>query len=195
MPFTALQSAFDSLFPAGLQWYWKADFFTEISDPAIETHLKYGKQLPTGLSGMHLYPIDGAVSRVPHDATAFAWRDGGWAGVIADIDPDPANAGRMAAWAQDYWQDLHPAAAGGGYVNFLMDKGQDRVKAAYRGNYDRLARIKNRYDPATSSTSTRTSSQRNPRDRPDRGQPAGAAADPPPGRRRGQRLEAQRHRR
>jgi FAD/FMN-containing dehydrogenase len=147
MPFTALQSAFDGLFPAGLQWYWKADFFNEISDTAIETHLKYGKQLPTGLSGMHLYPIDGAVSRVPQAATAFAYRDGGWAGVIAGIDPDPANAGRMSQWVRDYWQELHPASAGGGYVNFLMDEGQDRVKAAYRGNYDRLAQIKNRYDP------------------------------------------------
>jgi len=147
MPFTALQSMFDGLFPAGLQWYWKADFFHEISDVAIDVHVKYGAQLPTGLSGMHLYPIDGAVSRVPHDATAFAWRDGGWAGVIAGIDPDPANAGRLAAWARDYWGELHPASAGGGYVNFLMEEGQDRVKAAYRGNYDRLAQIKNRYDP------------------------------------------------
>src|SRR5690348_18129511 len=55
---------------------------------------------------------------------------------------DPANAGRMSAWARDYWRDLHPASAGGGYVNFLMDEGQDRVRAAYRGNYDRLAQIK-----------------------------------------------------
>ena len=147
MPFTVLQSMFDGLLPAGLQWYWKADFFNEISDTAIEIHVKYGKQLPTLLSGMHLYPIDGAASRVPQAATAFAYRDGGWAGVIGGIDPDPANADRMAAWARDYWQELHPTSAGGGYVNFLMDEGQDRVKASYRGNYDRLAQIKNRYDP------------------------------------------------
>jgi FAD/FMN-containing dehydrogenase len=147
MPFTALQSAFDSLLPAGLQWYWKGDFFNEISDTAIETHVKYGKQLPTGLSAMHLYPIDGAASRVPQAATAFAYRDGGWACVIAGVDPDPANAGPMSQWARDYWQELHPTSAGGGYVNFLMNEGQDRVKASYRGNYDRLAQIKSRYDP------------------------------------------------
>jgi FAD/FMN-containing dehydrogenase len=147
MPFTVLQSAFDPLFPAGLQWYWKADFFNEISDAAIEAHLKYGRQLPTGLSGMHLYPIDGAASRVPQAATAFAYRDGGWAGVIGGIDPDPANAGRMSQWARDYWRELHPTSAGGAYVNFLMNEGQDRVKASYRGNYNRLAQIKNRYDP------------------------------------------------
>ena len=96
---------------------------------------------------MHLYPIDGAASRVPQAATAFAYRNGGWAGVIGGIDPDPANVDRMAAWARDYWQELHPTSAGGAYVNFLMNEGQDRVKASYRGNYDRLAQIKSRYDP------------------------------------------------
>jgi hypothetical protein len=69
MPFTVLQSAFDGLYPAGLQWYWKTDFFTEISDAAIDVHVKYGAQLPTGHSTMHMYPIDGATSRVPAGAT------------------------------------------------------------------------------------------------------------------------------
>ena len=113
MPFTALQSAFDPLYPAGLQWYWKADFFQEISDEAIEVHLKYGERLPTGHSTMHLYPIDGAASRVPADATAFAYRDGGWAGVIVGVDPDPANSAVITQWAQDYWRELHPTSAGG----------------------------------------------------------------------------------
>jgi FAD/FMN-containing dehydrogenase len=147
MPFTALQSAFDGLYPAGLQWYWRADFFHEISDAAIDVHRKYGELLPTGHSTMHLYPIDGAASRVDADATAFAYRDGGWAGVIVGVDPDPANADAISRWAKDYWTELHPTSAGGAYVNFLMDEGQDRVKAAYRDNYPRLARVKRRYDP------------------------------------------------
>jgi FAD/FMN-containing dehydrogenase len=147
MPFTVLQSAFDALYPAGLQWYWRADFFREISDQAIDVHVKYGQQLPTGHSTMHMYPIDGAASRVPQDATAFAYRDGGWAGVIVGVDPDPANADRISDWARDYWRELHPTSAGGGYVNFLMDEGGDRVRAAYRGNYERLAQVKRRYDP------------------------------------------------
>lgn len=147
MPFTALQSAFDGLYPAGLQWYWRADFFTEITDTAIDVHTAYGAQLPTGHSTMHLYPIDGAAARVPVESTAFAYRDGGWAGVIVGVDPDPANAELISGWARDYWTDLHPTSAGGAYVNFLMDEGADRVRAAYRGNYDRLAEIKRRYDP------------------------------------------------
>jgi hypothetical protein len=147
MPFSVLQSAFDPLYPAGLQWYWRADFFNEITDAAIDVHRRYGERLPTGLSTMHLYPIDGAAARVAGDATAFAYRDGGWAGIIVGVDPDPANAGLITQWTRDYWRELHPTSAGGAYVNFLMEEGQDRVKAAYRGNYDRLAQIKERYDP------------------------------------------------
>ena len=147
MPFNVLQTAFDALYPAGLQWYWRADMFEEISDAAIDTHCKYGELLPTGHSTMHMYPIDGAASRVREDATAFAYRSGGWAGVIVGVDPDPANAEPISRWARDYWAELHPTSAGGAYVNFMMDEGSDRVKASYRGNYDRLVQVKNRYDP------------------------------------------------
>jgi len=147
MPFTALQTAFDALYPAGLQWYWRADFFNEISDEAIDIHLEYGNKLPTGHSTMHLYPIDGAASRVPADATAFAYRGGGWAGVIVGVDPDPGNAPAITEWTKDYWSALHPTSAGGAYINFLMEEGQDRVQASYLGNYERLSRIKHRYDP------------------------------------------------
>jgi FAD/FMN-containing dehydrogenase len=147
MPFNVLQSAFDPLYPAGLQWYWRTDFFREIPDAAIDVHVKFGKRLPTGHSTMHMYPIDGATSRMPADATAFGYRDGGWAAVIVGVDPDPANADRISQWARDYWQELHPYSAGGGYINFMMSEGQDRIRASYRGNYERLARIKERYDP------------------------------------------------
>jgi FAD/FMN-containing dehydrogenase len=148
MPYTVLQSAFDALAPKGLQWYWKADFFTEITDEAIALHRRYSKLIPTPLSNMHLYPISGAVTRVAEDATAFAYRDGGWAGVIGGIDPDPANLPRMTQWARQYWEELHPTSAGGAYVNMMMeDEGEARIRASYRGNYDRLTQIKKRYDP------------------------------------------------
>ncbi|MDQ0379753.1 FAD-binding oxidoreductase [Amycolatopsis thermophila] len=148
MPHNILQTAFDALYPAGLQWYWKADFFSEITDEAIDVHVRYGQMLPTPFSTMHLYPIDGAAARVPAEATSFGYRDGGWAGVIVGVSPDPADNDRMSRWAKDYWSDLHPASAGAAYINFMMDdEGQDRVRAAYRENYDRLARIKAKYDP------------------------------------------------
>ncbi|MGW4486083.1 FAD-binding oxidoreductase [Amycolatopsis sp. NPDC004368] len=147
MPYTALQSAFDGLYPAGLQWYWRADVTTEISDEAIAIHRRFGEALPTMHSTMHMYPIDGAAARVAPDATAFPYRDGGWSGVIVGVDPSPDNKEKITRWTKDYWTELHPTTAGGAYVNFMMEEGDDRVKTAYRGNYERLAQVKNRYDP------------------------------------------------
>jgi FAD/FMN-containing dehydrogenase len=148
MPFNVLQSAFDGLYPAGLQWYWRTDFFSELSDAAIDVHVRYGPKLPTGHSTMHLYPIDGAAARVPEDATAFAYRDGGWAGVVVGVDPDPAKAPELMDWTRNYHDELHPHSSGGGYVNMLMDdEGGDRVRASYRGNWDRLRSVKATYDP------------------------------------------------
>ena len=95
MPFSVLQSAFDALYPAGLQWYWRSDVFAEISDAAIEVHRKYGAQLPSGHSTMHLYPIDGAASRVPTDATAFPYRGGGWSGSGPGSGPAAADRGGL----------------------------------------------------------------------------------------------------
>jgi FAD/FMN-containing dehydrogenase len=147
MPYPVLQGMFDALYPPGLQWYWRADFFREISDQAIDVHREFGETLPTPFSTMHMYPIDGAVHRTGTQDTAFAYRDAGWAGVIVGVDPDPAGAAKLKDWAVRYWEALHPTSAGGAYVNFMMDEGTDRVRASYGPNYDRLTRIKAAYDP------------------------------------------------
>lgn len=147
VPWPALQQLFDGLYPPGLQWYWKADFFNDLSDQAIELHTKYAEQLPTMHSTMHLYPISGAVHDVGKDETAFRFRDANFSEVMVGVDPDPANNERMIAWARNYWTALHPYSAGGGYINMIMDEGQDLVRAAYGENYDRLAQIKAKYDP------------------------------------------------
>lgn len=147
IPWPVLQSLFDGLYPKGLQWYWKADFFTDLNDKAIELHVKYAEQLPTMHSTMHIYPINGAAHNVGRNDTAFSFREANFAEVIVGVDPDPANNERMMAWARNYWMALHPYSDGGGYINMMMDEGQDLVHAAYRENYDRLARIKATYDP------------------------------------------------
>jgi len=147
IPFPVLQSLFDGLYPPGLQWYWKADFFREISDQAIALHVEHAAKLPTMHSTMHIYPINGAAHRLSASDTAFSFRDASFAEVIVGVDPDPANNDRMIAWARDYWTALHPHSAGGAYVNMIMDEGQDMIKAAYRDNYSRLAQIKAKYDP------------------------------------------------
>lgn len=147
MAYPVLQSAFDALYPPGLQWYWKAHFVDELSEEAIALHVEHGSRLPTMLSTMQLYPLDGAAHRVGRTETAFSHRDAAWAQVIVGVDPDPANRERITSWTKAYWEALRPHSAGGGYVNFMMDEGRNRVKDSYRDNFERLAAIKANYDP------------------------------------------------
>ena len=103
--------------------------------------------MPNIFSALHLYPINGVASRIENDGTAWSYRDAKWAATIFAADPEPANVDDQKAWVVDYWDAVHPHSAGGAYVNFMGDEGQDRIKTAYRDNYPRLAEIKKRYDP------------------------------------------------
>lgn len=147
LPYPALQTMFDGLYPPGHQWYWKADFVKELGDAAINEHIRFGNTLPSMQSTMHLYPINGAASRVGKNDTAWNYRDANWAQVMVGVDPDPANNEKTIAWSKNYFEALHPYSAGGAYVNFMMDEGEDRVKATYGDNYARLVNIKEKYDP------------------------------------------------
>ncbi|MCG6954085.1 MAG: FAD-binding oxidoreductase [Betaproteobacteria bacterium] len=147
MPFPVLQSLFDPLLPPGLQWYWRADFVKEFSREAIAAHYAQASKMPAGLSQVHIYPIDAAAHKVKPRDTAFSYRDANFALVIVGVDPQPANAPMVTKWCKDYFDAVHAFSSGGAYVNFMMDEGQERVKASFRANYDRLARIKKKYDP------------------------------------------------
>ena len=147
LPFPAVQSLFDPLLPAGMQWYWRADFAATFSDEAIARHLEQALKSPAGLSQVHIYPIDGATHRVGRHDTAFSYRDANFALVIVGIDPSPAGKDAITKWCKDYFDALHPYSSGGAYVNFMMEEGQERVKASFRDNYDRLASVKKTYDP------------------------------------------------
>jgi len=147
LPQPALQTMFDALYPPGLQWYWRADFVNELSDDAIAQHARFGAALPSMHSTMHMYPINGAASRVGKNDTAWNYRDATWAQVMVGVDPDPANNEKIISWTKSYYDALHPYSAGGAYVNFLMgDEGEDRVKKTYGDNYERLIAVKNKYD-------------------------------------------------
>jgi hypothetical protein len=147
LPYPALQSMFDPLYPPGHQWYWRADFVNELSDEAIDLHVQFANQLPTLQSTMHMYPINGAAGRIGKTDTAFSYRDATWGSVMVGVDPDPANAELVKDWTVRYWDALHPYSSGGAYVNMMMDEGVDRIRAAYRDNYERLVAIKTKYDP------------------------------------------------
>ena len=106
-------------------------------------HARFGAEMPT-------LQVDDApvpdrrrrARRRPRPTRPGATATRNWGSVFAGVDPDPANVDAIRRWSIDYHEALHPYSAGGAYVNMMMDEGQERVRASYRDNYDRLARIK-----------------------------------------------------
>jgi hypothetical protein len=130
-----------------MQSYWKSDFINELTDEMIDHHVQHGPKVPVGSSTMHIYPIDGEAGKVAKNATAFGYRDAKFVHVIAAMYPDAADTPRCMEWVKGYFAALHPLSAGGAYVNFLMEEGDERIKASYAGNYERLGTTKKKYDP------------------------------------------------
>lgn len=141
-----LQSMFDGLYPKGLHWYWKGDFIRELPDEAIEKHLEFA-EVPTRHSTMHLYPVNGAVHKKSAEDTAWNYRDVNWSMVIAGVTDDPSKNDAITKWARNYWGAIQPFSAGGTYVNFMMEEGIERVQATYGKNYERLEKVKAKFDP------------------------------------------------
>jgi FAD/FMN-containing dehydrogenase len=147
MPHPILQSLFDGISGPGNQNYWRGDFFREVSDGAIDVLIEQGAKVPTIFSGIHMYPVDGVAGRVPPDATAWNYRDARWALVIFGADPSPDAFDGLKKWVVEASQAVRPFSEGAGYINFMVDEGEEQVRSSYRDNYSRLAEIKKRYDP------------------------------------------------
>ncbi len=149
MPYTVANTLIDGAFPRGALNYWKSSFLEELSDEAIETIVACFEQSPSPMSAMVVEYWTGAPTRVPVDATAFAHRQAGHNLVIASIWPDPAATDENVAWTRATYDAVEPHFARRHYVNYLEDEaGQDRVRDAYGPNYQRLAALKAKYDPA-----------------------------------------------
>jgi FAD/FMN-containing dehydrogenase len=147
MPYPALNVAFDVLNQKGMQGYWKANFLRELNDGAIAAHAEFGATVTSMNTAVHVYPIDGAVSRVGVTDTAFAHRDMKFSPVIATQWPDPADNEANIAWARGYAAALAPHSEAGGYINFMDSEDQNRVADNYGPNWERLVAIKAKYDP------------------------------------------------
>jgi hypothetical protein len=147
LPYPALQSMFDAIFPFGIHMYWKADFVKELPEASIAQRIAQAQCKPVGPSLFGFHPIDGAAGRIAADATAWSHRGAKWAEVMVGVTHDPAEDEAVVTWARETWSALHPYSAGGAYVNFMMEEGDARIQASYGPHYERLAGIKARYDP------------------------------------------------
>ncbi|MFD4141292.1 FAD-binding oxidoreductase [Streptomyces sp. NPDC058572] len=147
MPYPVINTLFDELLPAGLFHYWKGTFSHGLPDGALDAHVEYGATAPTIQSTTVIFPIDGACHRVGPEETAFAYRDAGFSTALSPTLLTRADCDAAIGWARDYAAALRPYSMAGGYVNFMDQDDQDRVRTNYRQNYDRLVALKRRYDP------------------------------------------------
>ncbi len=135
--------------PAGRHYYEQALTLTELSDEAIDTLVDAGARCTSPYSIVLLQHVHGAASRVSPIATAFALREESYVMsiVAAWKEGETSQADRHIAWARALWEAMAPCANSRVYVNFLGNEGEGRVRASYGINYERLAALKNRYDP------------------------------------------------
>lgn len=147
-PYTTHQSMFDPTVPHGWHYYWKSCEVAALTDEVADALVEYSEKITSPLSYTVIFQLGGAVSRVGEDATAYSHRDMGHnININAIWTDDDAAAEEHIAWAREFWSAVGHHA-GGVYVNFLGDEGQDRVIAAYGDTkYRRLVSLKDKYDP------------------------------------------------
>jgi FAD/FMN-containing dehydrogenase len=145
--YTEVQAAADDFFPIGLRFYWKSHFLKEISADAIEATLSHFAKVPSPRSLLVFQQFGGAVGRVGRSETAFWHRDVQWDNFPVSVWTDPAESETHVHWVREWWDQMKPFSLGGEYVNNLGEEGEDRVRASYGGNYERLVGLKNKYDP------------------------------------------------
>jgi FAD/FMN-containing dehydrogenase len=148
-PYVAIQSAHDPTAPPGMRNYWKSEFVTELSDDLIRILAHSLDSVPSPLNAIHIYHMQGAISRLKDEATAYSHRDGRFLILIIAMWTDSSEDERQIRWAREVWERIRAFSLGGGYVNFLGDEGEERVKTSYgEATYARLMALKKTYDPS-----------------------------------------------
>lgn len=147
LSYTEVQAATDAFFPIGLHYYWKSHFLKEVGDQAIEATVSHFAGVPSPRSLIVFQQYGGAVSRIAPSQTAFHHRDAQYDNFAASVWTDPGETEIQKQWVREWWDKMSPFSTGGEYVNNLGEEGEDRVRAAYGDNYERLVTLKNKYDP------------------------------------------------
>jgi hypothetical protein len=145
--FVDFQAAFDPLLTPGARNYWKSHDFLELSDELLDTLIEYAGNLPSAHSEIFVAQMGGATRKVAEDATAYRHRDAEFIVNVHGRWEEASDDDKCIAWCRDLFNAATPFATGGVYVNFMTEEEDKRVRAAYGDSYDRLAELKQKYDP------------------------------------------------
>jgi len=149
MPYVAIQCSSDPIAPPGMRNYWKSEFVAELSDQLIEVLTGALDSASSLMNAVHVYHMQGAISRVSTDATAYSYRNARFLVVIIASWTDPSQDTEQIRWARDLWERIRAFSLGGAYVNFLGNEGDERVRSSYgEATYARLTSLKQIYDPS-----------------------------------------------
>jgi FAD/FMN-containing dehydrogenase len=146
-PYVDWQKTFDPLLTPGARNYWKSLNFTTLEDGLFDVVVEHAGKLPSPQCELFFAAIGGATSRPAPDSAAYPHRDARFVMNFHGRWEHPADDKRCIGWAREFFNATMPFSTGGVYVNFMTADEGDRVRAAYGGNYGRLARVKRQYDP------------------------------------------------
>jgi FAD/FMN-containing dehydrogenase len=150
MPYSVRQTILDEAFAAhGVQRYWKSGDAGQLSDDIIELLLEGMRDIPSPLSSIAIFRLQGVYTKVAADATAFALREPLWDINVVAQWLDDAESEQNIAWGRQLWAQVEPLTGGGRvYINhFASDDKPERIRASFGRNYEKLAALKRKYDP------------------------------------------------
>ena len=148
-PYTQVQSQLDATEPKGMHYYWKTEYLTELSDEFLSALTELYATCPIPGADIGVLHLEGALNEHDEDDGAVGNREARYVfGVKGMWEPDEPNAEGFRQWVRDMWEQLRPFSTGRTYINFQSaDEGEERVRASYGANFDRLVEVKQTYDP------------------------------------------------
>jgi FAD/FMN-containing dehydrogenase len=147
-PYVSQQMLLDATQPKGRRYYWKSEYLRAVDADVTARAIDHAARIVSPHSAILIFPLDGAVSELPEDHSAAGNRDAAAVLNISSAWDHAKDDAENIEWAREAWRDMRQFSTGGTYINFLTEEeGDDRTRAAYRTNYDRLAQVKAAWDP------------------------------------------------
>jgi hypothetical protein len=148
MPYSKVNAMLDDGFPKGALNYWKSSFLSTITDDTIDSMIAQFSACPSGMSGMIFEQLHGVATSIRPEDTAFPHRGTGYNLLIASVWLEAVSTDSNIAWTRETYNVLEQFMHNVSYVNYLGDDETiDRIKSSYGVNFDRLQKLKTRYDP------------------------------------------------
>jgi FAD/FMN-containing dehydrogenase len=146
--YVSQQSLIDATQPKGRRYYWKSEYLSRLEPEMLATTIRHAKAIASPHSAIVLFPVDGELNRLAEDHSAVGNRDSKYVLNITASWERAEDDKPSVEWARAAWRDMRGFSTGGTYVNFLTEEeGDERIRAAYGKNYQRLVELKSKWDP------------------------------------------------